>query len=337
MSVVPLRQLLQRRLVIVTGKGGTGKTTVAACLAVAANEQGKRVAVVEVGRDEHLHHLIAPGSKPVGYAGRELRPGLWVAHIDPFEALAEYLRLQVGFGPIVNRTVKNQAFHQLLSGTPGWRELVILGKVWYIERGSAESKRPAYDLVIVDAPASGHGLTFLDVPRVAQSAVRAGPLRRDAARVESLLLDPERTLLLPVSLAEELPARETVELVDRVRSDVGTPLDRVVVNSVTDAPFPLGVEDLAGRLAALPPDTPTGRLPGVDVLADCVATQTARHTLNRGFVEEIAERTRLPVVPLPYLSSGISNPEDLIRLSQSLLAEPLTSLGPAGRSAEISS
>ncbi len=318
----PPRPLLERRLVIVTGKGGTGKTSVVAALALAAARAGRRVLVAEVGRDEHVPRLITPGTRPVGHTGRALRPGLTVMRVDPFEALAEYLSLQIGVRSVVNLVFRNRAFRQLMEASPGWRELITLGKIWHLEQRTDASGGPLHQLLIVDAPATGHGLTFLDVPRVVVGAVRAGPLRRHAGWVEAMLTDPERTLLLPVALAEELPARETAELALRVQRDLRVPIDRVVVNGVVGPPFPPGLEDLDERLARLPADRRLPGLPTSPALAACGAHLRARFELNRHWSAEIARMTALPLLRLPYLSSGIRGPDDLERLAPHLLAEP---------------
>ncbi|MBW2723980.1 MAG: hypothetical protein JRE71_06290 [Deltaproteobacteria bacterium] len=325
MPETPERALLDFRLIIVTGKGGCGKTTVAAALALAAADCGKRVALVEMGRDEHLHSLLDPGSAPVGYAGRELRPSLWVSHIDPFQALAEYLGLQIGLQSLVERSLQQPTFQQLLGAAPGWRELITLGKIGHMENLGRDRGQLEYDLIVVDAPASGHGLTFLDVPRVVQSAIKSGPLRRRAADVEALIQDSERTRLLPVSLAEELPVSETVELVDRVRDELGIPLDRVVVNRVISRPFPAELGDLAAQLDALPRDTPLGSLPSPDVLARCCASRRARFELNHHYVRKLAERVALPIVELSDVPGGIESSADLLRLGRELLGKPGTS------------
>jgi anion-transporting ArsA/GET3 family ATPase len=314
--------LLERRLVIVTGKGGTGKTTVAAALALAAAGAGQRVLVAEMALDEQIPRLLSPEGGPAGYAGRTVAPGVTAMRIDPFEALSEYLVLQFGVRPLVETVMRNHAFRQLMSASPGWRELITLGKVWHLEQMRLPDGRPRYDLIVVDAPATGHGVTFLDVPRVVVSAVRAGPLRHHTERVEALIADPERTLLLPVTLAEELPARETAELVERVRAELSIAVDRIVVNGVAPRPFPPEVGDLAAALRRLPPAGRLGSLPAPAALAACADTLQSRFELNRGFVREIAADSGLPVVVLPYRDAGIDGPQAVAELAEPLVAAP---------------
>ncbi len=319
---LPERSPIEHRLVIVTGKGGTGKTTVAAALAVAATRAVRRVLLAEMGRDEALPRLLDPSAPAVGYAGRSVMPGITVMRIDPFEALAEYLGLQLGMRPAVNRVMRNRAFQQLMNAAPGWRELITLGKVWHLEQMEESPGHPLYDLIVVDAPATGHGVSFLSAPRVVVSALRTGPLRRHALRVEEMLEDASRTLLLPVALAEDLPTRETAQLLERMREEVGISVDRVVVNGVVASPFPSGLEDLDECLRRLPPDTALGALPPPGTLANCAAFLSARHELNRGYVELIRELTALPVVTLPYLIEGIDGPGSLDVLADALLRPP---------------
>jgi hypothetical protein len=132
--------------------------------------------------------------------------------------------------------------------------------------------------------------------------------------------DQRETLLLPVALAEELPARETAELVERVREELGVSVDRVVVNAVVPAPFPPGADDLDERLARLPGPLPG--LPPAAVLAACAAHLRSRHELNREYLEKIAGWTRLPLAVLPLVPGGVHGPGDLEALAAALLGAP---------------
>ncbi len=317
----PARSLLARRLVVITGKGGVGKTTVAAALALAGARAGLRVILAEVGPEEAVPRLFEPRPKPVGYAGRELLPGLRVLRIDPYEALSEYLALQLGVRSLVDFVLGSRPFRQLMDASPGWRQLITLGKVWHLEQLTDAGGERQCDLLVVDAPATGHGVSFLDAPRVVVSAVRAGPLRRHAARVEALVEDPERTLLLPVSLAEELPARETVELVERVRNGVGIAIDRVVVNGLVSVPSQPDLAELAEQLSRIETTPLPGEPPG-SVLAACVRHLCQRARLGAHYAAEIEQRTGLPVLCLPFLPEGIRDSGDLARLAALLLDAP---------------
>lgn len=318
------RSLPKHRLVIVTGKGGTGKTTVSATLALAAARAGLRVLVVEMGPDEQIPRLLDPRAPRAGYAGCAILPGLRAMRIDPFEALAEYLGRQLGVRAIGGAVVRNRAFRQLMTAAPGWRELITLGKIWHLAQlRSEDPSGRRFDLIVVDAPATGHGVAFLDVPRVAVSAVRAGPLRTHARRVEQLLEDPDQTLVLPVALAEELPAREIAELTQRVRDEMGISIDRVIVNAVVGPPFPDAIADLDQALARLDGDLELGALPPPRVLARCAHYLRSRYELNHRFKAEIQQTTGLPIVELPRLSEGIQGPDQIASLIGPLLANPV--------------
>ncbi|HPG28202.1 MAG: ArsA family ATPase [Spirochaetaceae bacterium] len=296
----PLRDLLDHRLIVVTGKGGTGKTAVSCLLAEAARRAGKRVLIAETSATESIVTRFESAPKPVGYAGRELRPGLFAVHVDPHEALADYVRLQTGLGVVTDRILHSETFQQLLEAAPGWRELIVLGKVWHLEQKQDARGRPLYDLIVVDAPATGHGLTFLDVPRVVQQAVRAGPLARHASWVEAMVHDRERTLLLPVTLPEELPVLETCELIARARGEVDIAVDRVVVNRM---PSRLASRALA-CLDRLPPSLSPESLPPVPAMRAMLEHESRREAIAVAWRRSVSARCGLPVVDLPSLPRG---------------------------------
>jgi anion-transporting ArsA/GET3 family ATPase len=297
-----LRSLLDYRLIVVTGKGGTGKTVVSCELAEAARLAGKRVLLAETAATESIAALFESAPRPLGYEGRELRPGLHALHIDPHDALADYARLQIGLGALTDRVLQTETFQQLLEAAPGWRELIILGKIWHLEQKTDASGRPVYDLLIVDAPSTGHGLTFLDVPRVVQHAVRAGPLSRHASWVESLVHDRKRTLMLPVTLPEDLPVLETKELVDRARSDIDIAVDRVIVNRMPTHRSSAAAQDLVD----VPADLELECLPSVSMMRTMLDHGARREALAFAQRERVSTLCSLPVVDLPLLSRGFT-------------------------------
>lgn len=296
----PLPSLLEHRLVIVTGKGGTGKTAVAATLSEAARRSGKKVLLAETAPIESIASLFEESAAPLGYEGRALRPGLHALRIDPHAALAEYLGLQTGLRSLSKRALHTEAFRQLLEAAPGWRELIVLGKIWHLEQQRDANGQPVHDLVVVDAPATGHGLTFLDVPRVVQQAVRKGPLTRHASWVEAMVHDRSRTLLLPVTLPEELPVLETRELIERARGDLDIAVDRIVVNRMPQ-PIAPGLNASARRL---PDDLELERLPAVPVFREMLEYVEKRTRLAFEQRAHVSTLCDLPVVDLPDLPMG---------------------------------
>jgi len=313
------RSLLDHRLIVVTGKGGVGKTTVACALAEAARRAGKRVLLAETDPIESVAFRFEAQPAPLGYAGRPLRPGLHALRLDPHEALADYVRLQTGLGAVTDRILQMEIFQQLLEAAPGWRELIILGKVWHLEQKRDDHGEPLYDVLIVDAPATGHGLAFLDVPRVVQQSVRAGPLSRHASWVEELVHDRERTLLLPVTLPEELPVTETAELIERARNEIDIAVDRIIVNKLPLHP----AAGLAQALAQIPEDLAFESLPPVSHLRKIVEHAHHRDALARTQRARVSSLCQLPVVDLPNFPSGFSAHSGWAEHSQTLLSAPV--------------
>lgn len=313
-----MRSLLDYRLVVVSGKGGVGKTAIACALAEAARQAGRRVLLVETAALECAAACFESEPRPVAHAGRELAPGLRALRIDPHEALAEYVQIQLRLGRLADLAVRSELFRQLLEAAPAWRELIVLGKIWHLEQRRSESGRPLFDLIVVDAPATGHGLTFLDVPRAVQHAIRTGPLARHASWVEALVRDRERTLLLPVTLPEELPVQETVELVARARREIGIAVDRIVVNAMPSGKAQAALQTL-GTLA----DEPSlEALPSVAAMRTLLADEDRRARSARRFAASIAERCDLPLVEFPLLAAGFEAGSGWATQATRLLASP---------------
>ena len=196
--------LLDRRLVVVTGKGGVGKSTVSAALAVLAARRGKRVLVAEVDARERVAPLL--GGRPSGPVVRQVVPGISTVNVDPRHALEEYALMVVKVRALYQAVFENRVVRFFLRAVPSLAETLMLGKILH-EARSESGGRPRWDLVVVDAPATGHAVQLLGVPRALRDTVPAGPLRRDADWMQALLEDPARTAVTLVSLRRRCPSR----------------------------------------------------------------------------------------------------------------------------------
>ncbi len=228
---------------MVVGKGGVGKSTVSGGLASLAAARGKRTIVAEMNGAETMCALF--DREPIGYEVDELAPNLFTLSIRAEDAIEEYLVRMLRFRILYEVVFRNRYIGPFMNGVMGLSDLISVGKVmdleWERTDGShgEESEAPrAWDLVIVDAPATGHGLSLLHAPQSMMDVTRVGPLFNNARSIRDLLADRERTAAVIVTLAEEMPVSETIELARRLRerSDVG--IDGIVVNGVPPQLFP---------------------------------------------------------------------------------------------------
>jgi anion-transporting ArsA/GET3 family ATPase len=286
--------LIDRALLYVTGKGGVGKTTVAAALGIAAAERGRRTIVCEVAEQGRVSRAFArEGVRPEQEV--ELAENLWAITIDPSAALREWLARQLG-GASLRLITGSSAFQHFVAAAPGAKELITIAKVWelaQLERWDAASR--TYDLVIVDAPASGHGLAMLTAPSTFGEIARVGPIRRQAFKVRDMLADPRRTGYVAVALPEEMPVNETLELGGRLEAAVGLGLDAIVVNGVYPARFSVA-EAEALRAAASDGLAPTALAAVRAALAEHERARTQRAHLRR-----LRRDADAPVHTLPFL------------------------------------
>ena len=226
-----LNGILRRRLWIVTGKGGVGKTTVAAALGLLAARQGLKVLMVETHGLTHLAELFEV--EDVGYEPKAFKNGLSLARIDPEPAFQEYVLRQVKFQFLYNAVFSNKYVRHFIDAAPGLAELLTIGKIWaFVEDEARRGKKPAYDLVIVDAPSTGHSLSLLTVPQVVVDAVRVGPLKNNAQEILELIRDPMKTLAWLVTLPEEMPVNEAVEMEEKLGREAKVEDGPVLLNSL---------------------------------------------------------------------------------------------------------
>jgi anion-transporting ArsA/GET3 family ATPase len=312
--------LLDKRLVIVAGKGGVGRTTAAAALALAGARRGKRVLLAQARSKERLSTML--GGPPVATEVVQVRDNLWAVDIFPEAALREYGLMVLRSALVYRAVFENRLSRAFIHAIPGVEDYSVLGKVWY-HTTERSGDRPRFDLIVFDGPATGHIVTLLSIPQAILDAVPEGPLTRDARSCRELLVDPTRTACALVTLAEEMPVNETIELAGRLRERVGVSIGPLIVNQLYPPRFVAGpsaraLDDLPETLGDPADDQELGP---VLVRARIAAR---RRAMNDRYLARLAEALPQPHVQLPYLFAprfGAPEVDDLSRrLEGQLLA-----------------
>jgi anion-transporting ArsA/GET3 family ATPase len=293
----PTGGLLERKLIFITGKGGVGKTTIAAALAMLGAGRGKRTLVCEVDAKGNLAEFFETG--PTRFEEREIQPNLWAMSMDTEASLKQYLSLQLKIPLVARIGPLARTFDFVATAAPGVKEIVTVGKLCW------EVLQRHYDLVVVDASPTGHIVGQLAAPQAINQLVQVGLVRQQTGWMLDILSDPAVTGLVIVATPEEMPVSETIELQERVATETTVDLAAIVVNRVLPELFGRGEEEVFERL-----DQPDG----VGVLDDALGGSVqplfdgARLavTLRRTRTEHL-ERLRaaipssVPMLYVPYL------------------------------------
>ncbi|HET6793858.1 MAG TPA: ArsA-related P-loop ATPase [Acidimicrobiales bacterium] len=336
----------QARVLIVAGKGGVGKTTVTAAVATMAARAGLRTLIVEIEGKSGLPAMFGR-RQPLDYAEVELAPAgpdraeVLARTLTPDDALLDYL-VDHGLKRVSKRLVSSGALDVVATAVPGLRDILVLGKVKSLEKSAAA------DLIVLDAPAAGHAVTFLTSAKGLLDAFRVGPIRTQAQEVVSLLSDSRRSQVLLVTLPEETPVNEVVETAYKLEDLVGISLTPLVVNGVYPRVEGLAeaVESATGGSGAGTggSEARTGPEPAKDGSADGdddpgVAAgrfRLARERLQADQIERLAEALPLPQLRLPYLFTTEIGPAEVEQLAEALrvaieaLPEPVVEAARTG-------
>src|SRR5436305_531396 len=287
----PVSHLLDRRLVFVTGKGGVGKSTVATALGMLAARHGLRTIVAELSAQERVSRAFDRQVKP--FKEIQLAPGLFTISIDPQHAMEEYLKIKVG--ALGHALSTSRLFHAFAMATPGMRELLSIGKVWELAQLQRHTRGAApYDFVVVDAPATGHGVGILRTPRTFAEIARVGPIARRGQMIATTIANPEFTGVLAVATAEEMAVNETIALSEALAED-GLALDLTVINALYPTRF---ADDEADALAAAVPQTDS---PLARTALRAAVSEHARAGRQRDQERRLRDVLGCPLIELPYL------------------------------------
>jgi anion-transporting ArsA/GET3 family ATPase len=305
--------LEDKRFLIVTGKGGVGKTTVCAAEALALAAKGRRVLVAMCNAKERLSAMF--GCDLIGNQVVPVSQNVWAVNMEPQAALEEYGLMTLKSKTLYHLLFDNKYVRTFFRAVPGMSEWTMLGKAWWHTTETAADGKPRYDVVILDAPATGHGLDMLRVPKVIIDVVPPGLLRRDAERAWTLFQDPALCAVVIVTLPEEMPTSETIELARALKNELKLPIGKIVVNGVLP---PLFSRDERARLEGL--EGKGLSLEGAESPGDAVlASGRDRATRERVQAESLARLSKeLPLPPsfLPLLFGDAANPAAIKELSR---------------------
>lgn len=284
-----------RPLQFVVGKGGVGKSAVTAAIAVALAAAGRRVLAVELGRPEGLSRFLAPGLQ-TGPEPIPIRERLSLARVQGDDALAEYLRMILPGRGLLNLVFGSRLYRYFVAAAPGLKELMAIGKIWYEREKRDDGDRPLWDVIVVDAGASGHSLQYLQMPSTAARTFRSGLVHRESERIASLLADPTTTAVHVVVIPEDMPLTEGREILARLRGELGLPVGSIYVNRVLTRPpeRAMAAAEALSRVPSEDPDAATVHAVAATALRSLGWVALQEEKLRRFQREVDVEMVRLP-------------------------------------------
>ncbi len=305
--------LFAKRLLFTMGKGGVGKSAVSCALTRLALERGKKLLLVQVNTPDKTSMYL--GTPPADENVREVFPNLYSVNIQPPAAMKEYVLLQVRLEMIYRLVFENRAVKHFLRAVPALNDLVVLGKIYYHVMQKDDAGNPLYDLVIVDAPATGHGLQLLRLPEVMIEAVQRGPVFREATNMLAMLRDPAITAINLVTLPEEMPVAESIEMFGKIRDELHMPLGCLFVNGVyervLDDDDERAIETLRNKVSNMAKPDPV-----LEHVLRTAAMKISWRRLTGRYMDMLRREIPLPAVKLPFIFDESFGGDAIERLSR---------------------
>ncbi|MEW6443474.1 MAG: ArsA family ATPase [bacterium] len=313
-----LSEIMSRRVLILSGKGGVGKSVVSAALAWKAAQEGKRTLLIEMDTMETLPRLFG---RPGGERYKEvlLAPNIHCLHVDGKSGLEEYLQLVLKSKTLTQRIFRSPVYEYFVNVAPGLKELMAVGKIWDLEQSTVPgTSRPKYDLFIVDTPATGHALAYLRMPMSAVSTLRRGFVRKEAQKVADLLQDPGKTSFNIVTTPAETPVNEAIELHEEASRQLRLPVGCLFVNQLYPAffqgpeldRFQLWTSQVEKDKRESPDSSPA--LLQESALLRCALSWQRRRETQEAHLERLRQALPAQMVTLP-LVPAVEDPLSLIQ------------------------
>lgn len=301
-----------RRVQFIVGKGGVGKSTLTAALALSAAAEGRRTLAIELASPGGVARLFGVVSA-VGNEAVAVRPGLSLMWIEGESALTEYLSLVVPIKRLLKTVFSSRLYRVFVAAAPGLKELMAIGKIWYEAQKTRADGSPLWERIFIDAGASGHSLQYLQMPSAAAATFQSGLVHRESLRVEALLKDASTTCVHVVATPEEMPLGEAAAIVARLRDPLGLALGDLIVNRCRPAP-PAGIAGAVETLAAI--ETASGDEAVRAALLGAARTALGwQHIQEQGIAHIVAD-TGIEPLRLPLLvreEFGLAEVEEIAR------------------------
>ena len=316
--------LLNRRIQILCGKGGVGKSTMVAALALLAQRRGYRVLVVELDTVPTVVPLFG-GTPADGFEAQTIHTGIDAMSVSGHKALEEYLLMVLRSRRFAEKIFQNKVYQYFVAAAPGLKELMAIGKIWFVAQ-LRDGWGPRYDRILTDMPATGHSVSYLRMPQTAVDTLKIGFVKNEAQKVLSLLSDPERTVCHIVTLPEEMPVNETIEMDHTVRGDLELPPGCIFINRVYPNPLPPGSDrdyetlrrkvDEKEEMEVLRP------------IFNCADSCRRRWASHRVHIDKLKGELPGPFIEIPYIFSREFRLDSIERIARHLEGE--TGLGSSG-------
>ncbi len=273
-------RLLELDLIVVTGKGGVGKSSISAVLGRLLSDAGRQTLLVEVDPRENLHHLL--DVPPSGGETVEVAPKLRVQHLQPRLILDDLVREKLKVGPLVKRVLASPIHQHFTEAAPGIKEAAVFGRCLRLLEGHTPRGVPRPDVIVLDAPATGHGASWLAAAQLVSDVISSGPIGHMAERVAAFLADRQRSGVVVVTTGEEMPVQETLEFLDTMEARLGRRPELIVAN-------------------ALYPPVPADDDLDTDEADEAFNLWIRRRTINDEELQRLREGWQGPIVELPLL------------------------------------